>query len=157
MSNAYCQLSDLAARYDIRQANQLSNDINDPINPNATNQQAALDDVASQLDSYLMNRVTIPWDVTIPVPQILTRYVASHAFERLYGRRGDAPDSVGRDVKETDKWLEDFCAGVTMLPGTSRAVPALVESDSFHGRSITDGVDYFPGRPLGWCPTDCQS
>lgn len=157
MSNAYCQLSDLAARYDIRQANQLSNDINDPINPNPTNQQAALDDVASQLDTYLTGRVLIPWPITTTVPLILTRYVASHAYERLYGRRGDAPDSVGRDVKETDKWLEDFCAFNATLPLISRAVPALIASDSFTSASITDGIAYFPGRPVDSCPPDCQS
>lgn len=149
MSNIYCDIPGLQARYDERTIAELSSD-NDSGTLNSTKVNIILDDQASELETILNGRWPLEGESPLWVrPVVLTKYVAAKTMERLYARRVDIPDGTDRDIKWADQWAEDLIDGSISLPRQPRGNQAeLLASRSFKGFSMTSGVFF-----LGFGPT----
>ena len=148
MANQYnVSASDLIARYDVRSLFQLSND-DDTQNENVANIQIAIDDSASELDAIFTNRIGLP--LPLPVANIVYRLICIPAVAALYGRRGDLPADIEKQVEWRDKWLDDFRMGKVTVPGAGgRNTMQLTQSDSFCQGSITNQQPFFPSKGPG--------
>lgn len=124
MSNAYCTITQLGYFLDTRSTGQLGNDTN-TTTADTTITQTALDTSASELESHLRGRVTLPLTT---VPTVLTRWVAVKASEILYGRRGDLPKQVKAAIDWADQWVKDFDAGIVSI-GADRLGPDRLQDD----------------------------
>lgn len=137
MSNAYCTPAQFFALYDRRSMLELSSDDNDRDGVLAT-VQTVLDVQASELESYLSGRWSLP---LASVPAVLTKWVAVTSAVRMYARRTDAPSSLNDDKKWAADWIEQLQRGVAVLPGIDRDVsPGLASSEFTDGRSRWDRV-----------------
>lgn len=144
--NAYASISDLTARKDLRQVSVLTTD-DDTGTLNTNNAQVALDDAASTLDSVFTNRIALP--IPAPIPLILTRICCALAFAALYGRRGDVPADIQKEVDFAEDWLNQFRLGQVSVAGSARNGPELTQSDSCDRGSITNGKLFFPSKGPG--------
>jgi phage gp36-like protein len=137
MSNPYCTPAQFFALYDRRSMLQLSSDDSDR-DGDLVKVQTILDVQASELESYLSGRWSLP---LVTVPAVLTKWVAVTAAVRMYARRTDAPSSLNDDKKWSADWIEQLQRGVVVLPGVDRGVaPTLTSSDFTDGRSRWDRV-----------------
>lgn len=146
MSNQYATIANLTARKDLRQVSVLSDDL-DTGDLNTNNVQVALDDAAAQLDAVFTNRIALP--IPAPIPAILTRLTCSIAFGFLYGRRGDLPSDIQKEVDFAEDWLNQFRLGQVSVAGSARNGPELTQSDSCDRGSITNGKLFFPSKGSG--------
>ena len=145
MSNVYCSQDQFAQRFDARLINQLST-VDDTATPVSTNVDAALDDAASLLDSYIIGRFSLASDGTIPA--ILTRWVAVKAIDNMFGRRAGMPDWIAKELEWAEKWLEDVVMGKASIPTAARSSqPKLQASESMTGRSRGDRPAFLDEPP----------
>jgi len=118
MSNSYCTIASLANYCDERTSGMLSND-DGKRDPQVSRLNALLDASASELESHLATRATLP---LATIPKVLEMWVARRAVVEFYGRRADKP-KVADDWR---KWCDDFItgwdSGAITLVGISRAV-----------------------------------
>lgn len=144
MSNAYCNLDQLRDYYDTRVVGQLSNDVN-ARTADDNRVQALLDTAASELESAIMVRYTLP---LINQHAVLRRWVAVKAMAFNFSRRNDRPKDLEADLKWADDWMKSLLERVVGLPGeTSGVLPSLLSSGSFTGKSRFDHVPHFDRPP----------
>ena len=119
-ANPYCTIAQLSWFFDSRMAGMLANDANTGI-ADTDKLQGILDSVASELESHLFGRVSLPLSF---IPPVLTEWVAIRAADRLYGRRSDGPNKIAADVQWAKEWIEKFDRGQISLPRIGRSMPS---------------------------------
>jgi phage gp36-like protein len=117
----YCSLDDLLGQVDKQKLIDLSNDNEEPVvdedeNPiiNLENVQRAIDNAASEIDSYASVRNKVPFN---PVPPIIRKLAVDIALYNLFSRKwtGDEEDNIIRRYKNAVKMLEKIAEGTIML------------------------------------------
>jgi len=141
MANVYCTQAQLTLRFDIRTFGELSRD-DGSTTPDSDAVDAALDDAADELESYLKGRYSLP---LATVSGVLTRWVAIKAVEHLYGRRADMPQAVKDEIVWAEEWIDRLVRGLIGLPTIARDIqPELKSSENLEGRSRFDpGAAHF--------------
>lgn len=81
------------------------------------------------------------------VPGVLTDWVATKTALRLFGRRPDRPTALDADNKDADEWMEKLLSYRITIPGLSRDIPQLEDSNFIDGESQFD-------RVFGQLPSD---
>lgn len=144
MANDYCTIAQFQMIYDSRVMDELSNDTDSTVG-NDTNIQFLLDLAASELDSILSGRYTLPLTT---VDLVLTKFVAVKAVERMYARRNDLPEAVKQDIEWANQWIQDLKDRKINLPNVTRAnAPNLYSSNYKDGRSQFDHVPFLDKPP----------
>ena len=153
MANYYCDITAIKLRYDNRTIKQLSNDEDTYAQVNGRI-DAALDDAASELDTYLEGRWPVSGQApTWTRPQVLTRACSAIAMGHMFGVREDEPPKVKSERTWVDGWLMKLAEGLISLPGEPRAnAPELLASRSFKGCSIVNVA-----LQLGFPPTSTSA
>ena len=129
---------------DVREMLELSGDANSSSGVPG-NIDFILDMNASELDSYLSGRYTLP--LADPAPAICAKFVAARTKASLFGRRSTLPPNLKAELEWADKWIEGLMDGRFGLPGVARANgPAVAASDRPDGSSQFD-------RVFGQCPS----
>lgn len=111
MANAYLTITQLRSYYDTRQLAQLSNDKGGK-DSDETTLQLLCDTAASELESHLSARITLP---LATVPLVLTRWCAARVADMIWGRRNDRPKQVDADKAWADDWLEKWDSGLVSI------------------------------------------
>jgi phage gp36-like protein len=153
--NQYTSLAQLNLLYDLRSLQMLGNDENQRLE-NLVIIQNALDVGASYVDQHLNGRLA--YDLTQPMPMILTGYVADRAVSILYGRRGTVPKDIQAKIAAQDATLQKLAEGTLSLAAFGRSVqPALVASESLKGVSRFDDIPNFDQPASPTAPGGYQS
>ena len=152
MANPYLSLPNYYLLSDMRTVKDLSNDQSSAVGNSAATQYI-IDVCASQVDTVLAGRITLPIPTPPGPPLFLAGLVAALADRMMFGRRADLPKGIAAKAAAADQWLQDFKNGGVSLPGVPFAsVPQLQNSDSVNGQSRFD-YDFFtapsPTSPAG--------
>jgi phage gp36-like protein len=111
----YAQVSDLQARYPIRDLVQLSDPAAQSINAGPLNQ--ALADASAEIDSYIESRFSLPIADPPPVLKIACCEIAMYRVQALRPMQ-DIEDALNRYTRWL-KWLEKVAKGDLTLGITS--------------------------------------
>ncbi len=117
----YAVQQDLVDRFGDAELKQLTDRVNGAT-IDATVVAAALADADAEIDSYLVQRYTLPLSVT---PDVLKRVACEVARYRLYSNQSaEASETVRNNYKDAVAWLRDVAAGRANLdPNSSAALP----------------------------------
>lgn len=147
MSNAYCTVQDLFARYDSRTILQLSND-NNALQANQDNMQVLLDDAASDFESYIDQRYNLSnVRAASPMPNRIKAFVCNRAAFNHFARRERMPKFLEALYRLDTEWITKVQQGKINLPTITRAAAPIV-ADS----SRPDGSSAFD-HDFGWRPS----
>jgi phage gp36-like protein len=123
----YASLDDMIDRFGETELRQLTDRSTPPAGAiNAAIVQAALDDAAALINSYVAKTAALP--LASP-PAILKRYAADIARYYLHGKRAEKDDAVTRAYEQAAVWLRDVSRGLVLLTDGATGI-APVEAGS---------------------------
>ncbi len=118
----YAVQQDLVDRFGDAELKQLTDRVNGTT-IDATVVATALADADAEIDSYLVQRYTLPLSAT---PDVIERVACEIARYRLYANQSvEASETVRNNYKDAVAWLHDVAAGRANLdPNSAAALPA---------------------------------
>lgn len=116
-------------------------DRDDDGTPDLTSLTAALDQAASEIDSYLRSRYPVPLS---PVPSLVKRYAIDIALYLCSPDAASATDEKRRRYEDAIRWLEKVAEGKLSLgaeePTVDSSTPQLSYSPRLFSRSSMRGL-----------------